>query len=120
MNATGNQSSRIASSANASASSNSASSAVPSGAASRPTMTISVTAIGVTLSEQQALYGQQKLVEDGITGSAQIRFSDYRNVPETGFDAVASIGLTEHIGAKNYPAYFEFVRTRLKPGARLF
>ena len=23
--------------------------------------------------------------------------------PETGFDAVSSIGLTEHIGVKNYP-----------------
>ena len=42
---------------------------------------------------------------------AEVRFSDYRDVPETGFDAVSSIGLTEHIGVRNYPAYF-----RLHPG----
>ena len=78
-----------------------------------------VTAIGVTLSEQQALYGQQKIVEDGITGSAQIRFSDYRDVPEGGFDAVSSIGLTEHIGRSNYPSYFSFLYGKLRPEGRM-
>ena len=38
---------------------------------------------------------------------------------ETGFDAVSSIGLTEHIGVKNYPAYFSFLRDKLVPGGRL-
>ena len=40
-------------------------------------------------------------------------------MPETGFDAVSSIGLTEHIGVKNYAAYFAFLRDRLVPGGRL-
>jgi cyclopropane-fatty-acyl-phospholipid synthase len=40
-------------------------------------------------------------------------------VDETGFDAVSSIGLTEHIGVANYPAYFSFLRDRLKPHGRL-
>ena len=44
---------------------------------------------------------------------------DYRDVTETGFDAVSSIGLTEHIGVRNYPAYFGFLRDRLRPGGRL-
>ena len=34
---------------------------------------------------------------------------------ESGFDAVSSIGLTEHIGVRNYPAYFAFLRDRLRP-----
>ena len=38
---------------------------------------------------------------------------------EGGFDAVSSIGLTEHIGVANYPAYFRFLRGRLRPGGRL-
>ena len=38
---------------------------------------------------------------------------------ETGFDAVSSIGLTEHIGVRNYPAYFAFLRDKLRPGGRL-
>lgn len=78
-----------------------------------------VTAIGVTLSEQQAHYGQQAIERDGIADRAQIRFSDYRDLPETGFDAISSIGLTEHIGRANYPSYFAFLYSRLKPEGRL-
>ena len=44
---------------------------------------------------------------------------------ETGFDAVSSIGLTEHIGARNVGAYATFLRTwlerkRLKRAADAF
>lgn len=38
---------------------------------------------------------------------------------EDGFDAVSSIGLTEHIGVRNYPAYFVFLRDRLRDEGRL-
>jgi cyclopropane-fatty-acyl-phospholipid synthase len=62
--------------------------------------------IGVTLSRQQALWGQRAIREEGLGDRAEIRHLDYRDVPETGFDAVASIGLTEHIGVKHYPDYF--------------
>jgi cyclopropane-fatty-acyl-phospholipid synthase len=48
-----------------------------------------------------------------------VRHGDYREVTETGFDAVSSIGLTEHIGVKNYPSYFSFLRDRLRPQGRL-
>jgi cyclopropane-fatty-acyl-phospholipid synthase len=78
-----------------------------------------VTAIGVTLSEQQALWGQQAIVEAGLSDRAVVRFSDYRDVPETEFDAVSSIGLTEHIGRENYPAYFTFLFDKLKPEGRM-
>ena len=44
---------------------------------------------------------------------------DYRHVEEREFDAISSIGLTEHIGVKNYPAYFGFIRDRLRPQGRL-
>ncbi len=44
---------------------------------------------------------------------------DYRDVRERGFDAISSIGLTEHIGVKNYPAYFRFLRERLRDEGRL-
>lgn len=78
-----------------------------------------VTAIGVTLSEQQALYGQQKIAEEGLGDVAQIRFSDYRDVPESNFDAVSSIGLTEHIGRAQYPSYFGFLYGKLRPEGRM-
>ena len=53
------------------------------------------------------------------TDLAEVRLLDYRDVREGDFDAVSSIGLTEHIGVKNYPAYFAFLRSRLRPGGRL-
>ncbi len=78
-----------------------------------------VTAIGVTLSAPQAQWGQQAIIDDGLSDKAVIRFSDYRDVPETNFDAVSSIGLTEHIGKENYPAYFRFLKSKARPQARL-
>lgn len=78
-----------------------------------------VTAIGVTLSRQQAEWGQRAIEDAGLEDQAQIRFSDYRDVRETGFDAVSSIGLTEHIGRANYHSYFSFLYSRLRPEGRL-
>ena len=78
-----------------------------------------VTAIGVTLSEQQAAYAQAAIERDGIGDKAEVRFSDYRDITDADFDAVSSIGLTEHIGRENYPAYFGFLYSKLKPEGRL-
>jgi len=78
-----------------------------------------VQAIGVTLSERQAAWGAEAIERDGLGHLAQIRFQDYRDVPERGFDAISSIGLTEHIGLANYPAYFGFLHSRLNPEGRL-
>jgi cyclopropane-fatty-acyl-phospholipid synthase len=78
-----------------------------------------VKALGVTLSKQQAEWAQQRIVEEGLQGLAEVRHLDYRDVPEDGFDAVSSIGLTEHIGAKQLPAYFTFLRSKLRPYGRI-
>ncbi len=78
-----------------------------------------VTALGVTLSRRQADWAAKAIADDGLTGRAEVRFSDYRDVVETGFDAVSSIGLTEHIGLKNLPGYFEFLYGKLRPGGRM-
>jgi cyclopropane-fatty-acyl-phospholipid synthase len=78
-----------------------------------------VKALGVTLSEQQAAWAQRAIEEAGLSGLAEVRHLDYRDVPETGFDAISSIGLTEHIGKTQLPAYFSFLHSKLKPGARL-
>lgn len=75
--------------------------------------------IGVTLSRQQASWAQEAIRREGLEDLAEVRFGDYRDVQETGFDAVSSIGLTEHIGVRHYGAYFTFLRSRLKPGGRL-
>lgn len=78
-----------------------------------------VHALGVTLSREQATWAQRAIKEEGVDHLAEVRHMDYRHVEETGFDAISSIGLTEHIGVKNYPAYFAFIEDRLKPQGRL-
>jgi cyclopropane-fatty-acyl-phospholipid synthase len=78
-----------------------------------------VEVIGVTLSREQAAWGQAAVEREGLAGKAEVRYGDYREIVETGFDAISSIGLTEHIGVKNYPSYFTFLRDRLVPGGRL-
>jgi cyclopropane-fatty-acyl-phospholipid synthase len=78
-----------------------------------------VRALGVTLSEQQALWAQQAIKKAGLEDLAEVRHLDYRDVPETDFDAVSSIGLTEHIGKQNVPGYFSFLNGKLKVGGRM-
>jgi cyclopropane-fatty-acyl-phospholipid synthase len=78
-----------------------------------------VKALGVTLSRQQAEWAKEAIDAAGLGDLAEVRHLDYREVLEDDFDAVSSIGLTEHIGVANYPSYFEFLRDRLKPEGRL-
>lgn len=78
-----------------------------------------VRALGVTLSRQQAEWGQKAVAAAGLSELVEIRHLDYRDVPETGFDAVSSIGLTEHIGVVKIPAYARRLGTKLTPGGRL-
>jgi len=78
-----------------------------------------VTVLGVTLSRRQAEWGQKMVADRGLGGLVEIRHSDYRDVHEDSFDAVSSIGLTEHIGKRNLPAYFTFLASRLRAEGRL-
>ncbi|WP_422744068.1 class I SAM-dependent methyltransferase [Mycobacterium sp. WMMD1722] len=78
-----------------------------------------VKAVGVTLSKEQALWGQKAIADEGLTDLAEIRHGDYRDIRESGFDAVSSIGLTEHIGVHNYPSYFRFLQSKLRVGGLL-
>lgn len=78
-----------------------------------------VRALGVTLSRQQAEWAQKAIAQEGLAGLAEVRYGDYRDLPETGFDAVSSIGLTEHIGLRELPAYVRRLHTKLRSGGRL-
>lgn len=78
-----------------------------------------VKALGVTLSHEQASWAQTAIERQGLGGLAEVRFSDYRDVIERDFDAVSSIGMTEHIGLKNYADYFAFAHGCVKPGGRM-
>jgi cyclopropane-fatty-acyl-phospholipid synthase len=78
-----------------------------------------VRALGVTLSRRQAEWAQKAIAEAGLSELAEVRHLDYRDVAESDFDAISSIGLTEHIGRSQLPAYFRSLYDRLVPGGRL-
>ncbi|MFL6101276.1 MAG: class I SAM-dependent methyltransferase [Actinomycetales bacterium] len=78
-----------------------------------------VKALGVTLSKEQAAWAQAAIEREGLSELAEVRHLDYRDVPEGDFDAVSSIGLTEHIGVRNYASYFTFLKSKLRPGGRI-
>ena len=78
--------------------------------------------LGVTLSRQQAEWGQAAIEHEGLSGLAEVRYLDYRDAGRGGgggFDAISSIGMSEHVGLRNYPNYFATLRSLLRPGGRL-
>lgn len=74
-----------------------------------------VTALGITLSEEQLDFAREKVKRLGLTKQVTIEFMDYTKVEGT-FDKIASIGMYEHIGLKNIPGYMSKLRSLLSEG----
>ena len=64
-----------------------------------------VAGVGITVSAEQAAYARELCA--GLP--VEIRLQDYRELDER-FDAVLSVGMFEHVGAKNHRAWFEMAR----------
>ena len=78
-----------------------------------------VRVVGVTLSQEQAAYARKRVAGEGLTDRVEIRVQDYRDVPDGPYDAIASVGMAEHVGAERYLEYAEDLYRLLKPGGRL-
>jgi len=78
-----------------------------------------VRAVGVTLSREQAAYARGQVEEEGLTGRVEIRVQDYRDVPDGPYDAIASIGMAEHVGLAQLSEYAGRLHALLAPGGRL-
>jgi cyclopropane-fatty-acyl-phospholipid synthase len=74
-----------------------------------------VEAVGVTLADEQFTYAKEKVSRLGLEGRVTIELRDYSTI-EGDFDKIASIGMFEHVGVANYPAYFQAIHRLLKPG----
>ncbi|CAJ1505243.1 class I SAM-dependent methyltransferase [[Mycobacterium] kokjensenii] len=75
--------------------------------------------LGVSLSGEQVARAQRDIVAEGLSELAEVRYSDYRDVREAGFDAVSSIGVSEHIGVRHYRSYFGCLKSKLRTGGLL-
>ena len=74
--------------------------------------------LGVTISERQAELGRRLVLEEGLENDVEIRLADYRDLAGERFDAIASIGMIEHVGGSQVDAYAAAVAALLRPGAR--
>ncbi|MDT0168925.1 class I SAM-dependent methyltransferase [Pseudarthrobacter sp. BRE9] len=78
-----------------------------------------VTVVGVTLSTEQAGLARKRAADAGLTERVDIRVQDYRDVRDGPFDAISSIGMSEHVGRAQTPAYAAALYGLLRPGGRL-
>ena len=76
-----------------------------------------VEALGITLSEQQAAWGRERIRADGLSGRCRVEVRDYRDLPlSQQFDKITSVGVTEHVPADEQPGYFARAHALLRPG----
>jgi cyclopropane-fatty-acyl-phospholipid synthase len=75
--------------------------------------------VGITLSEPQAEGARERAREAGVADQVEFRVADYRDLGAETFDAVASIGMVEHVGASQIDSYAEALARALRPGGGL-
>jgi cyclopropane-fatty-acyl-phospholipid synthase len=78
-----------------------------------------IEAVGITLSQPQAELARRRVADAGLSDKVEIRVQDYRELPGENFDAVASIGMVEHVGESQIDRYAEQLASMLRPGGRL-
>ena len=72
---------------------------------------------GVTLSEEQYAFTNQRIQELGLQDKVHVMLRDYRDVDMT-FDYITSFGMFEHVGKENLGEYFKDVANYLVPNGR--
>jgi cyclopropane-fatty-acyl-phospholipid synthase len=81
--------------------------------------TYGVRAVGVTLSREQAARARERAAQAGVGDRVEFRVQDYRDVLDGPFDAIASIGMAEHVGRSGLPDYAGHLYSLLAPRGRL-
>jgi cyclopropane-fatty-acyl-phospholipid synthase len=78
-----------------------------------------VRALGITISSEQAALARERVADAGLSDKVEIRDMDYRDLAGERFDAIASIGMVEHVGENRIDLYARQLASLLKPGGRL-
>lgn len=78
-----------------------------------------VKAVGVTLSTNQVELAQRRIAEAKLENSIEIRLQDYREVSETDYDAISSVGMSEHVGDSKLDLYFNQLHRRIRDQGRI-
>ncbi|GAA1253265.1 cyclopropane-fatty-acyl-phospholipid synthase family protein [Arthrobacter pascens] len=78
-----------------------------------------VNVVGVTISTEQAELVRKRVADAGLTERVDIRIQDYRDIDDGPFDAISSIGMSEHVGREQLPRYVSQLHSLLRTGGRL-
>ena len=78
-----------------------------------------VNVLGITLSELQAQRARERVAQAGLGDQVEIRVQDYRSLPAGSFDAISSIGMSEHVGENQIDLYARTLYSLLRPGGKL-
>lgn len=69
---------------------------------------------GVTISEQQTLYANEKIREEGVADHARVLLKDYRDIEPGTYDKVSCLEMAEHVGIKNFQKFMRQCNSLLK------
>jgi cyclopropane-fatty-acyl-phospholipid synthase len=69
------------------------------------------------ISREQVAYARERAVREGLAGQVEYVEDDYRNISGH-YDAFVSVGMLEHVGAKNYPTLGRIARRCLGSNGR--
>ena len=80
-----------------------------------------VSAVGITLSPSQAELARRRVAAAGLQDRVEIRVADYRDLGAAGerYDAIASIGMVEHVGSNQIDLYARQLTGLLETGGLL-
>ncbi|HEY5304390.1 MAG TPA: cyclopropane-fatty-acyl-phospholipid synthase family protein [Acidimicrobiales bacterium] len=80
--------------------------------------TYGVSVVGVTLSIEQQIYASERARSLGVGDLCEFRLQDFRDVRDGPFDAISSIGMSEHVGRRSLAPYAQQMVDLLRPGGR--
>ncbi|KRM88738.1 SAM-dependent methyltransferase [Liquorilactobacillus vini] len=69
---------------------------------------------GITLSEEQYKFVQEKIKAAGLEDHARVYLEDYRDLKAEPFDYITSVGMFEHVGKENLGTYFKTIAKYLR------
>jgi cyclopropane-fatty-acyl-phospholipid synthase len=75
-----------------------------------------IRALGITLSQRQHEEARRRIASLGLGEFARVERVDYRDLADRQFDAIASIGMVEHVGREHLDEYFDVAYRALRPG----
>ena len=76
-----------------------------------------VEATGITLSQNQHDFVTAEIAARGLQSRVRVELRDYFDLPEdVRYDKIASVGMFEHVGIRNFARYFGKIYRLLEPG----